>query len=133
MTVENEALRRLVPCNTIARSPGPPGSDIPFDCVSPVVPPEAAYSWNELDGVWSVDPTGEPLGWRSVERDDVIWQLRLEGTELLVSRGRTAEEHADWWVSLHRGGESIVDDHRVRVCADGDLGEALAAVLTAIK
>lgn len=95
--------------------------------------PEAADTWNELDGVWSVDQSGERLGRRSVERDDGIWQLRLADTGLLVSRGRTAEEHADWWVSLPRGGESIVDDHRVRVCADGDLGEALAAVLTAIK
>ena len=108
-------------------------SYIPFDCVSPVVHPDAADSWNELDGVWSVDQTGEPVGWRSVERDGGIRQLRLDDAELLASRGRVEDGQTDWWVSLYRDGEPVVDDHRVRVRADGDLAEALAAVLTAIK
>jgi hypothetical protein len=97
------------------------------------VHPDAADSWNELDGVWSVDQTGEPVGWRSVERDDGIRQLRLDDAELLASRGRVEDGQTDWWVSLYRDGQPVVDDHRVRVRADGDLAEALAAVLTAIK
>ena len=88
--------------------------------MSSLAHPDAADSWNELDGVWSV------------ERDDGVWQLRLEDAELLVSRGRVEEDRTDWWVSLRRDGEPIVGDHRVRVRADSDLGEALAAVLTTI-
>ena len=95
--------------------------------------PDAANSWNELDGVWSVDQTGEPVGWQSIARDDEVWQLRFENAELLVSRGRVDEKHSDWWVSLVRDGEQIVDDHRVRVQGDAELGEALAAVLTAMR
>ncbi|MFW5948881.1 MAG: hypothetical protein ACOCSD_04725 [Halolamina sp.] len=26
--------------------------------------PDDANSWIELDGVWSVEQTGEPMGWR---------------------------------------------------------------------
>lgn len=95
--------------------------------------PDAANAWNELDGVWSVDGTGEPMGWRAVERDDDVWQLRLDDAELLASRGSTTASHTDWWVSLVRDGERVVDDHRVRVRADAELGEALAAVLTALR
>lgn len=95
--------------------------------------PETASSWNELDGVWSVDGTGEPLGWRPVERSESVWQLRFDDAELLVSRGREGDGHTDWWVSLVQDGERVVDDHRVRVDADGELGEALAAVLTAVR
>lgn len=95
--------------------------------------PDAANSWNELDGVWSVEQTGEPVGWRAVERSESVWQLRFEDEELLASRGAERETHTDWWVSIVRDGERVVDDHRVRVDADGDLGEALAAVLTAVQ
>lgn len=95
--------------------------------------PDAATSWNELDGVWSVEQTGEPVGWQAVERTESVWQLRSGEGELLVSRGAAAESHTDWWVSLVRDGERVVDDHRVRVDADGELGEALAAVLTAVR
>lgn len=73
------------------------------------------------------------MGWRAVKGTESVWQLRFDGAELLVSRGAAAESHTDWWVSLVRDGERVVDDHRVRVGADGDLGEALAAVLTAVE
>lgn len=105
---------------------------IPVVYVSPDVTPDAT-SWNELDGVCSVDQTGAPMGWRSVERSDQVWQLRSGDEELLVSRGAVAEEYADWWVSVRRDGERVVDDHRVRVGADSELGEALAAVVTAVN
>ena len=95
--------------------------------------PEAATSWNELDGVWSVEGTGEPVGWRPVARSEAVWQLRFGESELLVSRGSVTDRHADWWVSIVRDDEAVVDDHRVRVDADAELGQALAAVLTALK
>lgn len=93
--------------------------------------PEVAGSWNELEGVRSVEQTGEPVGWRSVERADGVWQLRSGELELVASRGAERGDAAeDWWLTIRRDGESVVDDHRVRVGADGELGEALAAVLT---
>lgn len=96
--------------------------------------PERASSWNGLEGVRSVDQTGEPMGWRSLERDEGVWQLRSGEEELFVSRGSTiAGGREEWWLTVTRDGEPVVDDHRVRVGADGDLGEALAAVLTALE
>lgn len=92
---------------------------------------EEASSWNGLEGVRSVDQTGEPMGWHPVERSDGVWQLRSEDGEMFVSRGAVAGDHEDWWLSIVRDGERVVDDHRVRVGTDSDLGGALAAVLTA--
>lgn len=94
---------------------------------------EEATSWNGLEGVCSVDQTGEPMGWRSVERGDGVWQLRSGEAELVVSRGAVASDHADWWLTLTRGGDDVVDDHRVRVGAESEVGEVLAAVLTALE
>ena len=94
---------------------------------------EEASSWNGLVGVCSVDQIGEPMGWRSVERDDGGWQLRSGGRELFVSRGAVAGDQEDWWLTVVRDGEPVVVDHRVRVGADSELGEVLAAVLTALE
>lgn len=98
--------------------------------VSANVHPERAGCWNELEGIRSVAQTGEPVGWRSVERTDGVWQLRSGDAELVASRGSAGESAEDWWLTIRRNGEAIVEDHRVRVGADSDLGEALAAVLT---
>lgn len=105
---------------------------IPLGRVSANVNPEAATCWNELDGVRSVEQTGEPVGWRSVERADGVWQLRSGEFELVASRGRKQGDAEDWWLTMQRGGEVVVEDHRVRVAADSELGEALAAVLTTV-
>lgn len=95
--------------------------------------PDVAGSWNELDGVWSVEGTGEPMGWRSVERSESVWQLRSADAELLVSRGNAGETGTDWWLSMIRDGQPVVDGHRIRIGDDAELGEALAAVLTALR
>lgn len=92
--------------------------------------PEAATCWNELDGIHSVEQTGEPVGWRSVERVEGVWQLRSGEQELVASRGEAGENAEDWWLTIRRDGAVVVADHRVRVGADSVLGEALAAVLT---
>mgnify|MGYP006274215383 CR=1 FL=1 len=94
--------------------------------------PQAATCWNELDGVHSVEQTGEPVGWRSVERAEGVWQLRSGERELVASRGRVGANVEDWWLTMQREGEAVVTDHQVRVGADSDLGEALAAVLTTV-
>jgi len=94
------------------------------------VNPEAAACWNELDGVRSVEQTGEPVGWRSIERDDGVWQLRSGELELVASRGTDRGDAEDWWLTIRRDGETLVTNHRVRVSNDSDLGEALAAVVT---
>jgi len=133
MSVETADLWGVMAAHTLVAGGGSARTYIPFGRVSSPVRPEAATAWNELDGVWSVDQTGEPLGWRPVERSESVWQLRLDDDELLVSRGREGDGHTDWWVSLVQDGERVVDDHRVRVGADGELGEALAAVLTAVR
>ena len=103
---------------------------IPFVPVSTNVNPEAATTWNELSGVCSVGQTGEPMGWRSVTREDGVWQLRSQASELVASRGTATDEAEDWWLTVRRDGEAVVEEHRVRVGADSELGEALAAVLT---
>jgi len=108
----------------------PPPNYIRLGRVSANVNPEVAGCWNELEGVRSVEQTGEPVGWRSLERADGVWQLRSGELELVASRGREGADAEDWWVTIHRDGEDVVEDHRVRVGADSDLGEALAAVLT---
>lgn len=112
------------------RAPESPPTYIRLARVSANVNPETASCWNELDGVRSVEQTGEPVGWRSVERGEGVWQLRSGASELVVSRGRERASGEDWWLTLHENGEAVVEDHRVRVGADSDLGEALAAVLT---
>ncbi|MFW5939881.1 MAG: hypothetical protein ACOCSD_04720 [Halolamina sp.] len=50
-----------------------------------------------------------------------------------MSRGGSGGNHTDWWVSLVRDGERVVDDYRVRIRADAELGEVLAAELTAVE
>lgn len=112
------------------RGPASPPTYIRLARVSANVHPETASCWNELDGVHSVEQTGEPVGWRSVERAESVWQLRSGESELVVSRGQERGDGEDWWLTMHENGETIVEDHRVCVAADSDLGEALAAVLT---
>jgi hypothetical protein len=112
------------------RDPRPSPNYIRLGRVSANVNPEVADCWNELEGVRSVEQTGEPLGWRSLERADGVWQLRSGESELVASRGREAGDAEDWWLTIRRDGEPVVEDHRVRVGGDSDLGEALAAVLT---
>ena len=123
-------------CEDWAHGTGPPTRVrrryIPVVCVTHPVTPDAS-SWNELDGMHSVDQTGEPMGWRSIARGEGVWQLRSGDEELVVSRGDAAAGHADWWVSVRRDGRAVVEDHRVRVAEESELGEALAAVLTAVK
>lgn len=106
--------------------------DIFPSCVTHPLTPDVS-SWNELEGVHSVDRTGEPMGWRTVASGEGVWQLRPGDDELVVSRGDAAADHTDWWVSVRRDGSTVVEDHRVRVGDDNELGKSLATVLMAVK
>ena len=127
------AYELFVMCVTGARGAVPAPNYIPPHCVSTNVKPENAGCWNELSGVCSVEQTGEPMGWRPLERGEGVWQVRSGGLELVASKGSTRDGDEDWWVTVRRGNEAVVEDHRVRVGPESELGEALAAVVTTAK